>query len=407
MRWAVIADDLTGALDTALQFQQAGWRALVSTRPGVWPDEGEVRALSTESRHLPAAAAAACVLAAAHDLRGGPALRVYKKTDSLLRGNVGAELRAVRQALGQAPLVFAPAFPAGGRTTVDGVQRLHGAPVAQALPGRDPRAPVTESRVPTLLQSSTDLSVASVPLAVVRRGAPAVAAALHEAKRAGCGVVVPDAASDDDLHAVALAVDLAGLGGVSAGSAGLAARLAFQSRGAGAHAARTGAACAAAVIGTPSPHTQAQAARAVDAGARLVRVRTVGSVRAVVRQAQRAWDAGRDVVFDAVIQSGAPGEPRRRAQMRRISALSRALLSGAPGVGLALSGGDTARAALEGMDVQSIEITGEVTWGVPIGLAKRGPLPIASIVTKGGAMGGPEALIEAFARLKRGDPQAQ
>ena len=36
-RWAVIADDLTGALDTALQFRKAGRQTIVSSRPGVWP----------------------------------------------------------------------------------------------------------------------------------------------------------------------------------------------------------------------------------------------------------------------------------------------------------------------------------------------------------------------------------
>ena len=111
-------DDLTGALDTALQFRKAGQQAFVSTRSGVWPADGRVVAMSTETRHTSAETAAAQVQAAFRALRPGTQRRLYKKTDSLLRGNVGAELRVLRHAAGADPIVFAPAFPAGGRTTM-------------------------------------------------------------------------------------------------------------------------------------------------------------------------------------------------------------------------------------------------------------------------------------------------
>ena len=56
-RWAIIADDLTGALDTALQFRNAGRRTLVSIRDGTWPPDAAVTALSTASRHAEASTA--------------------------------------------------------------------------------------------------------------------------------------------------------------------------------------------------------------------------------------------------------------------------------------------------------------------------------------------------------------
>ena len=48
---------------------------------------------------------------------------MYKKLDSTLRGNVAAELSAVERELRPSRVVVAPAFPALGRTTVDGRQR--------------------------------------------------------------------------------------------------------------------------------------------------------------------------------------------------------------------------------------------------------------------------------------------
>jgi len=48
---------------------------------------------------------------------------LFKKIDSTLRGHVAAELAAIRPALGRRPVLFAPAFPAQGRTVRDA--RLH------------------------------------------------------------------------------------------------------------------------------------------------------------------------------------------------------------------------------------------------------------------------------------------
>ena len=68
---------------------------------------------------------------------------LYKKLDSTLRGNAAAELTAVEQALcaaGRCPsrVVIAPAFPALGRTTVDGRQRWDGEAVDVARLLGDP-----------------------------------------------------------------------------------------------------------------------------------------------------------------------------------------------------------------------------------------------------------------------------
>ena len=230
-RWAVIADDLTGALDTALQFQKAGRRTIVSTRPGVWPTGGTVVALSTETRHVSAASAAAKVKAAFRTLPSGTTARIYKKTDSLLRGNIGAELRALCDAAGSGPLVFAPAYPTGGRTTIDGIHKLEGVPVADAAPGCDPLTPVVESHIPTLLQDSGGLKAEGVPLDVVRGGQETLVTELTRAGRDGIEVLAPDVETDEDLQAIASALRLSDGGRISAGSAGLAEYLARADQG--------------------------------------------------------------------------------------------------------------------------------------------------------------------------------
>lgn len=101
-----LADDLTGALEVGAKFAGAGIASLVTTRLAVVP--GDVLVIDTETRHLPAAEAWRRVFHIASSAR---ASLVYKKTDSTLRGNIGAELEAVTVANPGALLHYAPAYP--------------------------------------------------------------------------------------------------------------------------------------------------------------------------------------------------------------------------------------------------------------------------------------------------------
>ena len=399
-RWAVIADDLTGALDTALQFRKAGRQTMVSTIPGAWPSLGTVIAVSTETRHVSSASAAAKVKAAFRALPCGTSARIYKKTDSLLRGNIGAELRALCEAAGTGPLVFAPAFPTGGRTTIDGIHRLEGMPVADAAPGRDPLTPVVESHIPTLLQDSGGLMAEGMPLDIVRGGQETLIAELSRARRNCVEVLVPDVETDDDLHAIASALGVWAGGRISAGSAGLAEYLARADQDSTQPADLGRSAFVAAVVGTPSAHTTVQVERALAAGqAQRIRIRSYADIEWAVREARPDRPNDRLTIFDTTLEGTTPRPEERQRQMQRVADLCRALTYAVDQPGLILTGGDTARAALDALEVDAIEVLGEVEWGVPGGNALRGTRRVASVVTKGGNMGGPDALTTTFRRL--------
>ena len=122
----LVADDLTGACDSAAPFL-AGGRVLVS----IWPQLPAVAdgvaclAVSTESRSGEAAVSRERSRAAAmHLAEGGPRL-LYRKVDSLMRGNVAADIQGFLDAC-PGRCIFAPALPAAGRTTSGGVQRWPG-----------------------------------------------------------------------------------------------------------------------------------------------------------------------------------------------------------------------------------------------------------------------------------------
>src|SRR5262249_61257300 len=92
----VIADDLTGACDTGAQFDGQSVPALVTMEVDFefdrCDDKYPVIVASTESRHLRATEAAARVETVVRRARAAGVERFYKKSDSKLRRNRGAEL---------------------------------------------------------------------------------------------------------------------------------------------------------------------------------------------------------------------------------------------------------------------------------------------------------------------------
>jgi uncharacterized protein YgbK (DUF1537 family) len=159
-----LADDLTGALEIGAKFAAAGIAATVSTRLA-WDRDATVSVIDTETRHAPPAEAAGIIQRLAREA-GGVRL-IYKKTDSTLRGNIGAELTALAAAFPGSRVVYVPAYPRMGRTVRRGTLLVHGVPVHETEFARDPLNPVRQSHVPTLagecvtvIDAETDADIA-------------------------------------------------------------------------------------------------------------------------------------------------------------------------------------------------------------------------------------------------------
>lgn len=209
MHLLICADDLTGALDTAVAFSEVGIETRVMTQPDLpWPDT-TVLVVNTESRHLPPEQAYQTVFAVARRALAYGARYAYKKTDSALRGNLGTELSALADAWEARQLCFVPAFPSQGRTTHLGVHYINGTPLAQSSFACDPFNRVTDSDIPTLLHQQTDL-----PVRLVETGA---AIPISGEQRE---IVLFDAKTDADLIRVGQTIQQAGLIHVLAGCAG-------------------------------------------------------------------------------------------------------------------------------------------------------------------------------------------
>lgn len=134
MRVLIIADDLTGALDSAVTLAGGGRRCLVARRPAdvaaALARRPDVLAVSTASREGEAGAARAAVRAALDAVGTLPPI-VFKKVDSRLKGHVAAEVAVVAERAGLGRALLAPAIPAQGRVVVDGL--MTGAGVAAPI----------------------------------------------------------------------------------------------------------------------------------------------------------------------------------------------------------------------------------------------------------------------------------
>ncbi|CAN7265221.1 four-carbon acid sugar kinase family protein [Rhizobium sp. LjRoot98] len=121
---AIIADDLTGALDTGTPFVEAGLKVAVAIDIEAVAEalarDPDVVVISTASRALSADEAARKVQAAVAALGSVMPPILFKKIDSRLKGNVAAESLALAEVAARSRIVVAPAIPDQQRFTIDG-----------------------------------------------------------------------------------------------------------------------------------------------------------------------------------------------------------------------------------------------------------------------------------------------
>lgn len=211
----VCADDLTGANDIGVQFAKRGIGSVVLINPQAesLPAGYQVVVVNTESRHISPERAAERVRIWVERGRTTGVHYFFKKTDSTLRGNVGAELQAMAEATGVRLLPFSPALPELGRTTRYGVHYVHGHLLHRTEFARDPLNPITSSSVTEILKKQCTLPVHSVAV-------PHLISGGHE------GIVVLDAIFPEQIEEIARELANRGLLGVCAGTAGFGTQLA-------------------------------------------------------------------------------------------------------------------------------------------------------------------------------------
>lgn len=163
IKLVIIADDLTGALDTGVQFSKKNMSTIVTTDLNFnFEDickEADVVVVDTESRHIPAAEAKERIKSVLSKFNKKEIRFFYKKTDSTLRGNLGSEVEGFMEGLNINEVSFIPAFPSGKRTVKDGVLYVNNVKLAETQFAMDILNPVTDSFIPDIIKKQSDINV--------------------------------------------------------------------------------------------------------------------------------------------------------------------------------------------------------------------------------------------------------
>ncbi|MDO4313650.1 MAG: four-carbon acid sugar kinase family protein [Eubacteriales bacterium] len=164
VRLLIIADDFTGALDTGIQFKKRGICTQVFTKQMLEAEdinpETEVLVVDTETRPAAKETAYEVVSSIARWALVRGIEIIFKKTDSALRGNIGAELQAVADVGGA--LYLLPGYPEIDRITKDGIHYISGELLENSVFGNDPFEPVKKSYIPDIIGEQSDISVTCV-----------------------------------------------------------------------------------------------------------------------------------------------------------------------------------------------------------------------------------------------------
>ncbi len=421
MLLAIIADDLTGSNDSSVQFARLGLRVctvLPGSKPA--PDaDFDVLVLDSESRDIDAGAAYEAVHGMAREsMRFGPGM-FYKKVDSTLRGNIGAEIRAMADAVDPSLIVVAPAFIAAGRTTVDGMQLLNGVRLEETELARIPKSPIKSSDIAEIIRSQAEFSISRVSTADIGKGAGFLAARFTEMIAAERGrLVVCDCTAEAHLDLLARALE--GTPNVLfVGSAGLA--LALSRRMPAQAARRRKPACDRVLVlsGSISEVTRGQTNRllaefpgagllhvdpllavtsprsAAEACAREVRERLSGASVLVVSAALRESDV--EACRSAGERIGISFFQVGECVARTMAEIMVLLADDFPS--FIMTGGDTAVHACAAVSAGVLSPLDEIAPGIPVCEILSGRHGRKLLVTKAGAFGQEDAFVKAVKYL--------
>ncbi|BDG49072.1 four-carbon acid sugar kinase family protein [Parageobacillus sp. KH3-4] len=426
---AIIADDLTGASDSGVQFARKGLvtQVLFDLTGLSGEREVEVIVVDTDSRALPALDAYQKVQDAAKTLQEMGFNQLYKKIDSTLRGNIGAEIDAIYDAIKPTFMIIAPGYPKNGRTIYKGYHFLHDTLLHETELSRDPKCPIKESYVPRLIAKQTDRPIGLIDYQTLRLGFDKVKEQLDRYRANGIPYIIFDSLSEEDLQRIVRYVCRINEKVVWVGSAGLANYLPE------AEAYRLQKSKKAAmiepnerpillVVGSVSQVSRRQLDRALSLknvkGIQVDSVKLVSDNQSRYEEMEKAFHQAENWAKQgyhiALYSSASPNEIKQVQAIgeangwstieisnfiaQNLGEISATLINKGYFGAMILTGGDTAKYVCNNIGATGFELLDEVEPGVPI--AKLIHESKMYTVTKAGAFGSENTFIQAIHQLQ-------
>ncbi|WP_249366592.1 four-carbon acid sugar kinase family protein [Neobacillus rhizophilus] len=424
VKLAVIADDLTGANDTGVQFAKQGLNTTVlfaETQLQPAHLSADVIVLNSDSRALTSEKAYKAVFNLAAQLNKLSVSKVFKKIDSTMRGNIGPEIDAVMDAYKLKTSFVVPAFPKSNRVTTNGYHYVNGVLLEETPIAQDPVCPVTESYLPKLLQEQSKREVTFISISDVQKGKSHLSEKIKDLSSGDSSkIIVVDATTDEELNMIVEAAEILEENFLWVGSAGIAYHLfnTGQREEVLRHQQSDDRLPVLVVAGSVNPviDRQIQVLKdkyhveeiVISPEEFFYEDRRKHEIERIVKVGQALLEKG-----DLVVTTNRERETINRVKdlqqklglsnfdvgytiAESMGVIAGQLIDSKPVCGAVLTGGDIAGATCKVLNGEGIRVIGEVEAGIPYGKLFGGTFDGMPVVTKAGAFGTDQALANAL-----------
>ena len=409
----VITDDLTGGNANSILLKKEGINVVTVVETAMDVTGFEAAVYSTNSREIPQSEAFDRVYQLSEKLKDQGAVLFSKRIDSTLRGNLGAEIDAMLEALGEEVIaVCCPAYPDSGRTVNQGVLYVHGQALAQSAIIRERFSETFSSEVKIRLEIQSKLKISQIFLDKIRQDPSSLSHLLDQEIAGGNRIIVCDAVCNDDLSNLAKAITLNKHTIITVDSGFLTAEYAkqkFQPK------MPLSEKKVLAVVGSVNPMARQQLEQAWYSSLQvkkiLVHTRDLSDEVTRKNEMERILNtlAQRKIHANVLtlVSDGIYAEniiDQKKDMNKTIDAFfaqitRQALLDNPEFRSLYTSGGDTTLAIYKALSAQGIQIIDEVLPLAVYGKLMRGDFHGLHVVTKGGSQGDKYALEKCFRYL--------
>ncbi|WP_315166590.1 four-carbon acid sugar kinase family protein [Metaclostridioides mangenotii] len=214
MKLYIIADDLTGANATSVLLAKEGFKCSSFIDSNLLNDSNmenyDVVAVSTDSRGIKANEAYDKVAEEVNRVKHvNPTYA--KRIDSTLRGNIGSEIDAVLDNVKDSVAIVVASYPDSSRISIGGFLLVNSIPLEKTLVAKDPKCPVTNSKISEIIKLQTKHSVGNIGVNEVLRGHINLCDKIKDLANSNNRIIVIDAVTNDDIDIIAKASKMSDL----------------------------------------------------------------------------------------------------------------------------------------------------------------------------------------------------
>lgn len=388
MKIGVIADDLTGAMDTGVQFAKYGLKTVLRLDNRNIPSQ-EVEIINTDSRETSVDLARKRMFDAVSSLRGR---LLFKKIDSTLRGHLDAEITTILNASSFQKAIICPAVIEQGRMVLEAQLWIDEQPLHKTAFAHDPTWPAHTSRI----QDRFHGDIAGIPLSVVRSGKTNLRTRLQFSKE---HILVPSVTSGTDLVHIAEAIISTNILPCGAFALARAWIAVLTNREPNNKKLRTSMRHPVLFVsGSHHPRTHEQLRVLINSQDIIEIVVTTNAPEFnnhVSKMPKLKELQNKSILIRSPIEDVLSNKEKSAIQ-NGLATITKSIIETYPINALVVCGGDTASSLLRVLSSETINIHGEIVPGFPFGTLQGGIGENLPILTKAGGFGTPEILTYSF-----------